>query len=147
MKPKKCFRGLNGIRNHGLCVSAAVLHQLSYEDPDVGRKPIYWVHRTRGFPINWPQLVEHCSAHAEATGSNPVEAPKTFFGLNLRLLKSQLQLRWSHLHFISTIKINIYSMFLKKRPFNQLSGVRLCMRQHTRKASQCTKAIDLTPIM
>ena len=36
-------------------------------------------------------------------------------------------------------------MFLKKRPFNQLSGVRLCMRQHTRKASQCTKAIDLTP--
>ena len=34
------------------------------------------------------QLVEHCSANAEAMGSNPVEAPKTFFGLNLRLLKS-----------------------------------------------------------
>ena len=40
---------------------------------------------------NWPttnvwvfiaQLVEHCSANAEAMGSNPVEAPKTFFGLN-----------------------------------------------------------------
>ena len=40
---------------------------------------------------NWPapnvwdlvaQLVEHCSANAEATDSNPVEAPKTFFGLN-----------------------------------------------------------------
>ena len=40
--------------------------------------------------INWPalsvrvftaQLAEHCSANAEATGSNPVEAPKTFFGL------------------------------------------------------------------
>ena len=38
--------------------------------------------------INWPassvwvfiaQLGEHCSANAEATGSNPVEAPKTFF--------------------------------------------------------------------
>ena len=28
------------------------------------------------------QLVEHCSANAEAMGSNPVEAPKTFFGLN-----------------------------------------------------------------
>ena len=27
------------------------------------------------------QLVEHCSANAEATGSKPVEAPKTFFGL------------------------------------------------------------------
>ena len=38
--------------------------------------------------INWPapnvwvfiaQLVEHWSANAEAKGSNPVEAPKTFF--------------------------------------------------------------------
>ena len=38
--------------------------------------------------INWPassvwvfiaQLVEHCSANVEATGSNPVEAPKSFF--------------------------------------------------------------------
>ena len=38
--------------------------------------------------INWPassvwvfiaQLVEHCSASAEVTGSNPVEAPKNFF--------------------------------------------------------------------
>ena len=33
------------------------------------------------------QLVEHCSANAEAMGSNPVEAPKTFFGHTLRLLK------------------------------------------------------------
>ena len=41
--------------------------------------------------ISWPassvwvfiaQLVEHCSMNAEATGSNPVEAPKIFlFGL------------------------------------------------------------------
>ena len=41
--------------------------------------------------INWPalsvwvfvgQLVEHCRASAEVTGSNPVEAPKKpFFGL------------------------------------------------------------------
>ena len=40
---------------------------------------------------NWPvpnvwvfiaQLVEHCSANAEAMGSNPVKASKTFFGLN-----------------------------------------------------------------
>ena len=39
--------------------------------------------------INWPgpsvwvsiaQLVEHCTAN-EAMGSNPVEVPKTFFGL------------------------------------------------------------------
>ena len=45
--------------------------------------------------INWPassvwvfiaQLVEHCSANAEATGSNPVEARKTFFGLPRKCL-------------------------------------------------------------
>ena len=47
---------------------------------------------------NWPapnvwvfiaQLVD-CSANAEAMGSNPVEAPNTFFGLNC---DSQSQLR------------------------------------------------------
>ena len=46
--------------------------------------------------IKWPapniwvfiaQLVEHCSANAEAMGSNPVEALKFFSGLNLQLLK------------------------------------------------------------
>ena len=41
------------------------------------------------------QLVEHCSANAEAMGSNPVEAQKFFFffffsGLNLQLLKLRL---------------------------------------------------------
>ena len=39
-KPGKCFRGFNGIRTHGLCISATVLHQLSYEDPYVGSGPI-----------------------------------------------------------------------------------------------------------
>ena len=43
-----------------------------------------------------------CTANVEAMGLNPVEALKTFFGLTLRLLKLQLQLRWSHLHFIGT---------------------------------------------
>ena len=50
-----CFQGFNGIRTHGLCVSTVVLHQLSYQHPYVGNRPIYWI-----------------------------EAPKTFFGLNLR---------------------------------------------------------------
>ena len=49
--------------------------------------------------IKWPapniwvfiaQLVEHCSANAEAMGSNPVEAQKLFSGLNLQLLKLRL---------------------------------------------------------
>ena len=39
--PKKVFWGFNGIRTHGLCVSAAVLSQLSYEDPYTGGWPIY----------------------------------------------------------------------------------------------------------
>ena len=61
--------------------------------------------------INWPapyvwvfiaQLVEHCSANAEAMGSNPVEAPKTFFGLNL-----QSQLQWSHHYFICMSAVHI----------------------------------------
>ena len=52
--------------------------------------------------INWhdpnvwvfiAQLVEHCSTNPEAMGSNPVEAPKTFFGLILPSLKSKSQLR------------------------------------------------------
>ena len=39
--PKKVFRGFNGIRTRGLCVRAAVLYQLSYEDPYTGTRPIY----------------------------------------------------------------------------------------------------------
>ena len=46
-KPEKCFLGFNGIRTQGLCVSAAVLHQLSYEDPYVWSTPICRIHRTR----------------------------------------------------------------------------------------------------
>ena len=42
--PKKC-RKFNGIQTHGLCVSAAMLCQLSYKDPYiVGSRPICWVH-------------------------------------------------------------------------------------------------------
>ena len=46
-KPEKCFQGFNGVSTHGLCLSAAVLYHLSYEDPYVGRRPIYGIHRTR----------------------------------------------------------------------------------------------------
>ena len=46
--------------------------------------------------LNWPdlsvwvfvaQLVEYCSANAEATGSNPVEAPKIFVRATSQLRK------------------------------------------------------------
>ena len=59
--------------------------------------------------INWPasstwvfiaQLGEHCSANAEATGSNPVEAPKKpFFSGYFRNCLNCDSLRWSHTHF------------------------------------------------
>ena len=61
---------------------------------------------------NWPppnvwvliaQLVEHCSANAEAMGSNPVEVSK-FFRVNLQLLKLQLPLRRSYLHLKRTLR-------------------------------------------
>ena len=45
------------------------------------------------------QLVEHCSANAEATGSYHVEAlKKLFFGLFRNCLNCH-SLRWSHIHF------------------------------------------------
>ena len=59
--------------------------------------------------INWPassvwvfiaQLGEHCSANAEATGSNPVEAPKIFFSGYFRNCLNCDSLRWSHTHSI-----------------------------------------------
>ena len=57
--------------------------------------------------INWPassvwvfiaQLGEHCSANAEATGSNPVEAPKIFFSGYFRNCLNCDSLLWSHAH-------------------------------------------------
>ena len=46
-KPRKCVRGFNGIRTHGLCISAAVLHRRVYEDSILGSRPIYWIYRAR----------------------------------------------------------------------------------------------------
>ena len=44
------------------------------------------------------QLGEHCNANAEATGSNPVEAPKNFFSGYFRNCLNCDSLRWSHTH-------------------------------------------------
>ena len=100
--------------------------------------------------INWPassiwvfiaQLGEHCSANAEATGSNPVEAPKNFFsGYFSQLLKLRftamvtysfhLYSRSSH-HFIQ-YNINMLSSrkvlriiavgARKRRPIGEIVG-------------------------
>ena len=68
--------------------------------------------------INWPassvwvfiaQLGEHCSANVEATGSNPVEAPKNFFSGYFRNCLNCDSLRWSHTHFICIPAVHIIS--------------------------------------
>ena len=68
--------------------------------------------------INWPacsiwvfivQLGEHCSANAEATGSNPVEAPKNFFSGYFHNCLNCDSLRWSHTHFICIPAVHIIS--------------------------------------
>ena len=68
--------------------------------------------------INWPassvwvfiaQLGEHCSANAEATGSNPIEAPKIFFSRYFRNCLNCDSLRWSHTHFICIPAVHIIS--------------------------------------
>ena len=45
VSPKNIF-GASTDSNPWPLVSAAVLHQLSYEGPYVGSRPIYWIHRT-----------------------------------------------------------------------------------------------------
>ena len=55
---KKDFRSFNGIRTRGLCVSAAVLSQLSYEDPYTGGWPIYWVHQPVKGMKHWKKWCE-----------------------------------------------------------------------------------------
>ena len=67
--------------------------------------------------INWPassiwvfiaQLGEHCSANAEATGSNSVEAPKNIFSGYFRNCLNCDSLRWSHTHSIFS-SFNLFS--------------------------------------
>ena len=42
------LQGSNGIRTHGLRGSAAVLHELSPEDPYIESLPVCWVHLHSG---------------------------------------------------------------------------------------------------
>ena len=114
--PKKRFSGLQ--RDSNLCVSAAVLSQLSYiyEDHtlDICIPAIQIISFSVPFlsrvdelnklaslhcTVFIAQLGEHCSANAEATGSNPVEAPKIFFSGYFRNCLNCDSLRWSHTHF------------------------------------------------
>ena len=64
------------------------------------------------------QLVEYCSTNAEATGSNPVEAPpppQFLFLSTSQLLKLRFQLRLSHLHFNRICAVHIISFCINIR--------------------------------
>ena len=93
--------------------------------------------------INWPassvwvfiaQLGEHCSANAEATGSNPVEAPKVFFSGYFRNCLNCDSLRWSHTHFICIPAVHIITFsvsFLSRvDELNKLASLQ-CMGLHS----------------
>ena len=86
---KKVFRGFNGIRTSGLCVSAAVLSQLSCEDPYTGGWPIYWVHQpVKGMKhwMKWCELREYkwneyvtIAVNRNLSNCESHWSPKTFF--------------------------------------------------------------------
>ena len=93
--------------------------------------------------INWPassvwvfiaQLGEHCSANAEATGSNPIEAPKIFFSGYFHNCLNCDSLRWSHIHFICIPAVHTISFsvsFLSRvDELNKLASLQ-CMGLHS----------------
>ena len=114
--------------------------------------------------LNWPassvrvfiaQLGEHCSANAEATGSNPVEAPKIFFSGYFRNYLNCDSLRWSHTRFRSNnvsrvlARINIPlkghktiwgSRKLRSKPFSYFFSLNcdllFCLAQRNHPAQQ-----------
>ena len=139
---------LNVIRTHGLCVSAAVFYQLSYEDPYIGK--------------NWPalnvrvfkvQLVEHCSAIAEPSVRIPLKS-RNFFRVNLHLLKLQLPLRRPHLplkfvfsHFTSSSFKDIYLFLLLisvPLPCTPEKEAQCCAFALLQGTPQCVRALSKT---
>ena len=119
VKPEKCFRGFNGIRTHGLCVSAAVVHQMSYEDLSVESRPICWIHRTRErnetyeYYVNGGHTNEMKCTAALTQGPwvrIPLKPRKHFSGV-IAIAQIARQLRWSHLHFI----LYLFSIFTAKQ--------------------------------
>ena len=101
--PKNVFGASTGFEP---MVSVAVLHQLSYEDPHVASRSIYWIHRTRERnELIWILFELRTYEWNEDVTIAVVIAIYHVFGLTLGLLKSQSQLRWSHLLFIWDISL------------------------------------------
>ena len=121
---KKGFRGFNGIRTRGVCdyrcdghipahfICIPAVHIISFCVSFLSR--VDELNKLAGhqcMALHSSPLVERCSANAEATGSNPVEAPKSrlfFFWLFRNCLHCD-SLRWSHIHFICIPAVHIIS--------------------------------------
>ena len=138
-RKKKVFRGFNGNRTRGLCVRAAVLYQLSYEDPYTGGRPIYSVHQpVKGMKHRMKWLCDHDGKAVNRNLSNyrpPVygfhssagnalqrerrghafesrwSPEKLFFGL-FRNCWNCDSLRWSHIHIICIPTVHIISLWV-----------------------------------
>ena len=154
-RKKKGFRGFNGIRTRGLCVSAAVLYQ-----PELWR-PIHWrpanllssstrernetqneMMWTAGIQMKWV-----CDHRSESQFKQLRKSPKKkkrisglqrdsnpfFFGLFRNCLNCD-SLRWSHTHFICIPAVHIISFcvsFLSRvDELNKLAGLQ-CMGLHS----------------
>ena len=109
--PKKSFSGLQRDSNPWIHWDGHILIHLYSRS---SHHFIQCFHSFHGLmnSISWPassiwvfiaQLGEHCSANAEATGSNPVEAPKNFFSGYFRNCLNCDSLRWSYTHSLLVI--------------------------------------------
>ena len=97
------------------------------------------------------QLVEHCSANAEATGPNPVEALKKFFRLfrNCLICDSTVMVTYSF-HFYSHSSHHFILCFILSRvdELSKLASLHIWVfiAQLVEQCSTNVKAMGLNPV-
>ena len=109
--PKIFFFGHNWSHLQFIYISA--VHIISFcFIPFTGKDELNKLACSQCMGIFIAQLEEHCSANAEATGSNPVEAPKIFLGGLIRNC-SNCNYNCGGL-YICISAVNIISFYLKE---------------------------------
>ena len=125
---KKDFGASTGFESVASALALQCSTSLSYEDPYTGGRPIYWVHQ----PVKGVHIISFCvwflsrvdQLNAEATGSNPVEAPKSFFSGYFRNCLNCDSLRWSHTHFKICFIHQLFSEICKNLLMNFVEIIR-----------------------
>ena len=143
LKPQKTFfsgyfrnclncDSLRWSHTHFICIPA--VHIISFSVSFLSRVDELNKLASLQYMVFIAQLGEHCSANAEATGSNPVEAPKNFFSGYFHNCLNCDSLRWSHTHFICIPTVHIISFsvsFLSRvNELNKLASLP-CMGLHS----------------